>query len=353
MRYAILLSTIVCFGCSDGTSDGGTPDFAIRPGADLSFPPGADLAGIDFAAPPGSDLATPTGPIQNVFIVLMENNNWASIKGSAQAPFINSLLPLGAHAENYKNPAGIHPSEPNYLWLAAGTNFAITDDNDPSANHQSSTAHIYNQLEAKGVSWKSYAEGIDGTTCPLTASGAPGEYVPKHVAAVFFDDITNTNDVNSTRCKAHVRPYSELATDLAAGTVAKYAFITPNLCDDMHGSDITKGDITCLLNLVKAGDDWLKANLQPMLNYANAHNGVVMILWDEGELNSDGPIGAIFLGPKVKTDGTKPDGYSNMIAYTHSSTLKSVQEIFGLTPLLGDAATAGTSDLSDLFTSFP
>src|ERR1043165_4189247 len=73
-----------------------------------------------------------------VFIILMENHNWSSIKGSADAPYINNtLLPMASYAEQYYNPPNIHPSEPNYLWLEAGTNFGVTDDGLPSANHQS------------------------------------------------------------------------------------------------------------------------------------------------------------------------------------------------------------------------
>ena len=53
----------------------------------------------------------------------------------------------------------------------------------------------------------------------------------------------------------------------------------------------------------------------------------------------------IVLSPKAKA------GYSNSLAYSHSSTLRTMQEIFGVTPLLGDAANA--TNLSDLFTSFP
>src|SRR4051812_44847974 len=64
-----------------------------------------------------------------VFIILMENHNWSSIKGSASAPYINNaLLPIASYADQYYNPPGIHPSEPNYLWLEAGTNFGITND---------------------------------------------------------------------------------------------------------------------------------------------------------------------------------------------------------------------------------
>jgi len=44
-------------------------------------------------------------------------------------------------------------------------------------------------------------------------------------------------------------------------------------------------------------------------------------------------------------------GYSNTIHYTHSSTVRTLQEIFAVTPLLGDAANA--TDLQDLFQTFP
>src|SRR5439155_4616456 len=44
-------------------------------------------------------------------------------------------------------------------------------------------------------------------------------------------------------------------------------------------------------------------------------------------------------------------GYSNSIHYTHSSTLRTVEEIFGVSPLLGDASQA--TDLADLFVAFP
>ena len=43
-------------------------------------------------------------------------------------------------------------------------------------------------------------------------------------------------------------------------------------------------------------------------------------------------------------------GYFNNIRYTHSSTLRTLQEIFGVRPLLGDAANA--TALSDLFRFF-
>jgi hypothetical protein len=50
-------------------------------------------------------------PIQTVFVILMENYPWSSIKGSASAPYINNvLLPMGTHCEQYYNPSNFNCS---------------------------------------------------------------------------------------------------------------------------------------------------------------------------------------------------------------------------------------------------
>ncbi|HEY2153863.1 MAG TPA: alkaline phosphatase family protein [Vicinamibacterales bacterium] len=264
--------------------------------------------------------------IQTVFIILMENHDWVDIQGSGSAPYINTtLLPASAHADQYYNPPGNHPSLPNYLWLEAGQNFGILDDNDPSSDHQSTTAHLVTRLEAAGVTWKAYDEGIDGTTCPLSDTG---QYAVRHNPFVYFDDVTASDSQTAARCIAHIRPYAELAADLQQNRTARYNFITPNLCHDMHNCAIASGDA------------WLSTEMPKIMASAAYQHAAVFITWDESE-NADGPIGMIVVSPFAKR------GYSNSIHYTHSSTLRTVQEIFGLTPLLGDAKNA--TDLSDLF----
>src|SRR5579862_8432918 len=135
--------------------------------------------------------------LKTVFVIAMENHNWTQpadqLTGPIQqifqnpnAPFINSLVngtsPISrqvAYATNYHNVLAtasgnnphIHPSEPNYLWAEAGTNFNVADDNDPySTNntipHVFSSQHLSGLLQAAGRSWKSYQEDID-----LTPSG--------------------------------------------------------------------------------------------------------------------------------------------------------------------------------------
>src|SRR5439155_19474721 len=85
---------------------------------------------------------TTSSTLPAVFVILMENQDWSNIRSNASAPYINdTLLPMATHAEQCYNPPGNHPSEPNYLWLEAGTNFGIHDDNSPASNHQRTTRH--------------------------------------------------------------------------------------------------------------------------------------------------------------------------------------------------------------------
>src|SRR2546427_11973434 len=129
-------------------------------------------------------LGTCTGacPVHTGFLIRRENHDWSSITGSPSAPYINgTLLPRASHAEQYYNPPGVHPSEPNYLWLEAGTNFGILDDNDPQQNHQSSTQHLVTLLDTASISWRTYQEGTSGVVCPLTDLGDYVEIGRAHV----------------------------------------------------------------------------------------------------------------------------------------------------------------------------
>ena len=290
--------------------------------------------GATHSASASVTVATSAHAIETVFIILLENHNWSQIKGSASAHYLNgTLLPMASRAEQYFNPPGMHPSEPNYLWLEAGTNFGIKNDGLPSANHQATTQHLTTLLEAAGISWKAYAEGISGSGCPTANAGL---YAPKHVPFVFFDDVAS-----SARCAAHVRPFSELSADLQSGHVARYNFITPDLCDDMHNST---GCVSS--DAIKNGDDWLAAHVPAILgSQAYRAGGALFITFDESE-GGDVPVMMLLLSAFARGNG-----YSNTVHYTHSSLLRTVQEIFGVTPLLGDAANA--TDLSDLFATFP
>src|SRR3569833_2103975 len=90
------------------------------------------------ATKPEPDATTTLHHIKTVFLIEMENRNWTgakcgNIKGNPDAPYINyTLLPMASYANGYKNPSGMHPSLPNYLWLEGGSSFGVRDDGPPS-----------------------------------------------------------------------------------------------------------------------------------------------------------------------------------------------------------------------------
>jgi len=272
--------------------------------------------------------------LQTVFLLLMENVNWPTLKTNASsAPYlVNTLLPMASSCDQFYTPPGLPGSLPNYLWLEAGTNYGILDSSDPSAHVLTTTNHLTTQLRNAGISWKAYVEDIRGTNCPTVSSGL---YAAYHNPFVYFTDVLS----NAADCLAHVRPYGELAVDLASNTVARYNFIIPNLCHDSHNST---GCATA--DRIKNGDLWMAAELPRILHSPTwSNNGALFITWDEGTGSGlNGPIGMIVLSPLAKGNG-----YFSTSRFDHASTLRTLQEIFGVRPFLQNAARA--NNLGDLF----
>ncbi len=307
-------------------------------------------------------MATPSNAqmskVKTVWIIVMENHNWIGnnagakfgdpdIKGNANAPYINdTLTKISAYADGYYNPPGNHPSQPNYLWLEAGTNFGVLSDTQPGQPQLNTTQHLTHLLNAAHITWRAYAEPDFGSavfdSCPLDF----GYLDVEHLGPVFFKDINQGLKKTSPICIQHVKPYYQLSTDLVDGTVARFNLITPNLCHDGH-EGVSPCDTTEPADNTARSDEWLKKNVPLITNSAAYKNGgALFIVWDEGEDSgkySDGPIGMFLLSPFAKV------GFSNKVHYDHSSLLKTVQEILGVKPLLGAAADAKTTDLSALF----
>ena len=150
---------------------------------------------------------------------------------------------------------------------------------------------------------------------------------------------------------------SQLQTDLSSHNVAQYNWITPNQFNDMHstlaaGYKGLTGDPAKILQ----GDDFL-AQIIPAIMASRAYkeHGAIVIWFDESESDGvagDNPddfthtIAEIVISPRAhaNVDGLP---YASDVFFTHSSDLRTMQQIFHVGPLLGDAANA--NDLSDLF----
>ena len=280
--------------------------------------------------------------IKHVFVIVEENHDWSAIKGNKNAPFINgTLLIKGAYTSQYynvpKDLSALHPSEPNYILMEAGriafSDHTFTTNDVPSVkNSTSSQDHFVKLLEKQGLTWKSYQEDISGTNCPIANVN---KYAAKHNPYVFFQDITgNPPSESNSYCKDHNRPFNELKADLQSGNVPNYVFITPNLDNDMHDGSIAQAD------------KWLSEVVPTIVNSKTfQQDGALFITWDEGNGLSDenNPIGMMMLSRFIKL------GYTNSIEYSHVSYVKTIQEIFNISPLVGGAADSSTQDLSDFF----
>src|ERR1700760_3019044 len=149
-------------------------------------------------------------PIQTVFVVAMENHDFTQpssytaiqpIDGNAAAPYVNSLItPGNANAQytsyfsNMTNVGtGVHPSEPNYIWQNAGSNFGVTTDADPSAAaHNIVSATSMTGLMSKhNVTWNAYQEDVQYSTAgTVSASGTGGTHNGNVVVANPYYGLT-------------------------------------------------------------------------------------------------------------------------------------------------------------------
>ena len=268
----------------------------------------------------------------SVITIVMENKSRGDILGNSSAPYINQLAKANAVANGYHD-AYVHPSEPNYLWMAAGENFGILDDADPVKHSIDATAHIADQLELAGLTWKSYQQSM-GDPCGLASHG---RYAAKHNPFVYFDDINGWDGKAfqpSQRCIDHVVDYSQLDADIAANQVPKYLFITPDLDHDMHDGSIAQGDA------------WLAAELPKLMATNNfKQGGAIFLLWDEGS-------GTLSPGDDPPFIVISPQANAGMVSKTvfdTSSYLKTVQDMLGLDSMPCSKDPASVTSMAELF----
>jgi hypothetical protein len=262
----------------------------------------------------------------HVIWIWMENHSYGDIIGSSQAPYINSLASECGLATNYHNVT--HPSLPNYIAATSGLSLAgvkkFKSDCSPSKRCSTNVASIFAQLS----SWKAYEESMTSNCEPAN----DGEYAVRHNPPPYYTTLTNcsTNDV----------PYTQLASDLTTGALPAFAFVTPNLIDDMHDGTVAQGD------------SWLAANVPAILNSSAYQSGTValFITWDEGEggTSNDCATNTTDIGCHVATLVISPStapGTQSGTVFNHYSLLLTSEQLLGLPPL-GEAASA-TSMLTD------
>jgi hypothetical protein len=285
------------------------------------------------AASPGTPLDVPAGnrlprsSSSHIVVVVMENKEYGDIIGSGAAPYLNALarrygLATSAYAIS-------HPSLPNYIALTSGDTHGISSD---CTSCHVGARNLVDQLQAAHISWKAY---LGDMPRPCYGGAGAGGYAKKHNPFAYYDDVAG----RPARCRRLV-PSTRLGADLRRGSLPTFAWISPNLCDDMHDCGVGHGD------------RFLSHLVPPLLRELGPH-GFLVVTWDEGTTGAGccggargGHIATIVAGPDVR------HGAREAQPIDHYGVLRSVEDALALPPL-AKAASAGNGTLAPLFTRRP
>lgn len=244
---------------------------------------------------------------KKVFIVLLENTDYSE---ALKQPFLADLAKQGALLTNYD--AVSHPSYPNYLALTSGSTQGRKDDNVIKIDAK----NIADLLEAKGKTWKNYAEDHPGN-CSLKGVA---KYAPKHIPFLSYADIQD----NPERCSNHIVDSRQLPTDIQNGTLPDYSFYTPNLNNDGHDTNATYAS------------QWLKSAFGPLLQDPKFITDTLFVVTFDEDDNFFGAnqVYTVLYGPSVKA------GSSSNSKLTHYSLLRTIEDTLGLGTLGQNDASA-------------
>jgi phosphatidylinositol-3-phosphatase len=243
--------------------------------------------------------APPSPTAHHVFLIVMENKTPAqALTGS----FTSTLASKYGVADDYR--AITHPSVPNYLAIASGSTWNVTDD----SYHALPKQDLGSQLTSAGIAWRAYMQGYEPGGC-LTS---PLPYDPGHNPFAFFGG----------GCPSNVVPLTNLDGDLAtAASTPRFAWIGPDQCNDEHSCPVS------------AGDDWLRQTVgRLMASPAWNDKSVLFVTWDEDDGSGDNHVLTLVVASGV-------GHHTSHAAYNHYSLLASIELLLGV-KRLGEAAAA-------------
>jgi hypothetical protein len=275
----------------------------------------------------GAATALPRSSSSHIVVIVMENAEYGEVIGSSAAPYVNALAHrYGLMTESF---AIGHPSLPNYLALTSGSTQGISSD---CTGCGVSASNIVDQLEAAGITWGAYLEDLPS---PCYRGAQSGGYAKKHNPFSYYADIVRS----PTRC-ARLVGFGRLASDLRAGRLPTYVWISPNLCDDGHDCGVA------------AADRFLARTAPALLRELGPH-GFLVLTWDEG--TSDRGCCGVARGGRVTTLVAGPDvrpGARVAGQVDDYGVLASIEHALALAPL-GGAADPRSGRLSSLFERAP
>ena len=270
----------------------------------------------------------------HVWIVAEENHSYEDIVGNPLMPYYNKLIQQYGLAMQFYSDQ--HSSLPALMWFVAG---APVEPNNDTVSCQHTQDNIVRELLRQGYAWRSYQVDLPYAGYQGLYGGIYGTYYRRHNPLIDFSDVCpgTGQDLNSV-------PFSQMAVDFAQHRTVNYAYITPNADEDAHNGTL------------QAADQWLQANIPAILarpEFAPGGDGILLVVWDEGDLGSDnrcsaqvtqgcgGRVPTLVIGPQVK------HGYLSTIIYHSENVLATVCAAMGLPACPGRAQNA--APMGDFF----
>jgi hypothetical protein len=331
-----------------------TPDVTSTPAAAAAAPASPAGSGSTDTTQRKTKTAVPKpSRVKHVFVIALTGTDVQQAFGaSSAAPYLaTDLQPRGtllsgfgpldsADLPNYIAMAGGQP--PNSATQSECATFAefspeatAGDDGVVSGSgcvYPNSVITIGDQLTSSGRSWRAYAQDMGAKPCRHPESDGPDDtltgrpadqYATRHNPFVYFHSLLDAGD-----CEADDLSLDGLATDLdKISTTPNYAYIAPNLCDSATESPCVDGSPGGLA----AADAFLKRWVPRILaSPAYKADGVLLITFLSSAVkNPDGPprTGALVLSRFAQ------GGKTTAAPYDPYSLLRSVEDLFALTPL--------------------
>ncbi|KAJ5929168.1 hypothetical protein N7454_007016 [Penicillium verhagenii] len=245
--------------------------------------------------------------------VWLENIDWEDSSADENQEF---FAKQGILLTNFYAVA--HPSEPNYCASAGGDTFGM--DNDDFHQVPANVSTVADLLDTKSISWAEYQEhlpypGYQGYNYSNQQTYSP-DYVRKHNPLILYNSITS----NDTRTR-QIKNFTSFEDDLKNKKLPQWAFITPNMTNDAHDTNVT------------FGATWERMWMERLLmDKYFTDNTVILLTYDEDHTyTKSNRIFSVLVGGGIPDGlrGTKDDTF-----YTHYSTIATVSANWGL-PSLG------------------
>jgi acid phosphatase len=248
----------------------------------------------------------------HIVVVIEENHSFTEILGlNSRAPYLRFLADGGATLT--QSFGIVHPSEPNYLALFSGSTQGVIDDSVPPGTPLS-TPNLGAALFAKGLTFAGFSQSLPQLGfLGVSATTAPGEhqYERKH------NPWSNRQSV--TPGPHQLPPWTNLPFEHTFPTrpdgdfsvLPTIAFVIPDERYDMHDGSIT------------AADDWLRAHLSAYAGWAQAHNSLLIVTFDEDDGSQGNRIPTIFYGAHLRPGRHK-------IKTDHYGLLRTLEDLYGL-----------------------